>query len=71
MLDWAIQNLGVDHDGNIVVDKNVTCSQANFSSMFANIVAPPTYAALSAMPIATVGGWQQHFDSWKTRGLIS
>lgn len=30
-----------------------------------------THAALSALPIASAGGWQTHFDTWKAKGLIS
>ena len=76
MLQWAISNLGVDKYGNILIEgtaenPTVDCDQDTFSTLFVSVTVPPSYAVLSALTLATAGGWQQHFDSWKARGLIN
>ena len=32
---------------------------------------PPTYAELSALAVASTGGWQPIFDAWKAQGFVS
>ncbi len=39
-------------------------------AIFPSVSAPPTYAALSALPCASEG-WQRIFDAWKAQGLIT
>lgn len=75
--EWITQTFSLDERGNIVLETfsdGATISidpttLATVLSEVANIA--PTHADLSALPVASVGGWQKYFDDWKTKGLIS
>lgn len=46
--------------------------QSTLATLLGSVaIIPPTHAELSALPIASVGGWQTYFDDWKSRGIIS
>ena len=76
MEQWAIKTLKTDDKGNILLETFadggvITCNPSIFADMTSAITSlPPTYAALSALPIASAG-WQQYFDAWKAAGYIS
>ena len=43
---------------------------STLATLLASVAAPPTHAILSALPIASAGGWQTYFDDWKAKGII-
>ncbi len=51
-------------------DTVVECSPDTFGALAGAVSVPPTHTELSALPIAAQG-WQQHFDQWLAKGLIS
>jgi hypothetical protein len=72
---WAIATFPSDGMGGVIVYQDDTgylsCDPSVFGSQaFAGVSAPPTYAALSQLAIASEG-WQKVFDQWKARGLIT
>lgn len=77
MEQWASSHLSQGMIGLIVytdttTDDHIEVDPTLFSSAdFSAITTmPPTYSALSALPIA-LQGWQKIFDQWKTKGIIS
>lgn len=52
-------------------ERSVFYNPANATSDFAGVAAPPTYAALSATPLAKSGNWQPIFDQWKATGKVA
>lgn len=48
----------------------VSCNKEWLSTQLSGLSDPPTYGELSAIPLATEG-WQQIFDQWKDRTIIS
>lgn len=71
---WLIDHFPLYTDGTVIVFTDrlnfATYNPANASTDFSGIVSPPTYVALSALPLAQ-GGWQKIFDQWKANGLVS
>lgn len=45
------------------------CAVSKMIAMFGGV--DTTYAALSATPQATAGGWEKYFDDWKSQGIIA
>lgn len=76
LTEW-IASLPADTRGNVVLESfkdggTITITPTNLASLLSGIsTVPPTYAELSALPIATDGGWQKYFDVWKAQGLIT
>ena len=75
MNQWLSDNFPSQDNGNIGVGTIngvvVSIVASNITALFGAISTPPTYAELSALPVATAGGWQPIFDQWKAQGLIS
>lgn len=75
-VEW-IATLPADTLGNVVLERfnnggKITITPTNLESLLSGIsTVPPTYAELSALPIATDGGWQKYFDAWKSEGIVS
>lgn len=77
MQDWVTKTLPLTPEGHILLETfpngaTIVCPIPTFVAMTATLTtAPPTHAALSALPIAAAGGWQRYFDTWKAEGRIS
>lgn len=81
MAQWLLQTFGpgdgTDIQIAVVVAADgppgaVTCDAAWLAGELGSAV-PPTYAGLSALPMASPqsGNWQWIFDQWKARGYVS
>lgn len=74
--EW-VDSLPTDSHGNITLETfvdggHISVSPTNLTSLLAGVTTvPPTYAELSALPIASTGGWQKYFDAWKAKGLVN
>lgn len=71
---WIRANLPMNN-GMVVLETYEDLSfqgiePASLADMTSTISDPPTYSALSALPIAKAG-WQRFFDDWKAKGIIS
>ena len=77
MKAWALANVPLDTQGNLLLETfpdggTIVCDPEVFATMTATLTTtPPTHAELSALPIASRGGWQKYFDEWKTKGIIT
>lgn len=73
---WAQSTLSFDSHGDIVLETHanggyIGCPIGTFVSLASAITTvPPTYAELSSLPISNMG-WQQYFDDWRSKGIIS
>lgn len=73
MGDWIMQHFAPDGYGGVIVyeeDSGWLSCDPNWLAGTLGSTVPPTYAALSALPIASQG-WQKIFDQWKERGIVS
>lgn len=76
MKPWALATLPLDKQGRILLETfpdgaTITCDPDVFAAMTATLTTtPPTHAELSALPIASRGGWQKYFDDWKAKGYV-
>ena len=74
--EW-VAGLQTDENGEVILETfadggKVTISPANLVTLLSGVSSvPPTYAELSAFPIATSGGWKLYFDNWKSQGIVS
>ena len=74
--DWVDRSFPKNENGNITLEEvaaggRITISPAQLGALLGTLTAPPAYADLSALPIASSGGWQKYFDDWKAAGLVS
>lgn len=74
METWLTTNFEAAPGGVLVYQDatdSVIFDAADPNGVFASITTtPPTYAALSALPVASQG-WQKIFDQWKAAGKVS
>lgn len=79
MQQWLTANFPSGPDGQVIVFETADLAvgvdpvaQTAAGGIFATVASdnPPTYAALSALACASQG-WQQVFDAWKEKGLVS
>ena len=74
--EWITQTLPTNGQGEIILKTMadggyLSITPVRLASLLAQVAVPPTHTALSALPIATKGGWQTYFDDWKAKGYIT
>lgn len=76
MTEW-VATLTTDAQGNIELETfadggRISVTPENLTSLLSGVATvPPSYAELSALPIARAGGWQKYFDDWQSKGVIT
>ena len=75
MTEWITQTLPTNGQGEIVLKSfanggYLSITPVRLASLLAQVAVPPTHTALSALPIANGGGWQEYFDYWQAKGWI-
>ena len=75
MTEWITQTLPTNGQGEIVLKSfanggYLSITPVRLASLLAQVAVPPTHTALSALPIANGGGWQEYFDDWQAKGWI-
>ena len=75
---WITAHLPLDHRGNVLLAQDVaapgdsiTIPPATLAAMTASVADAAIHAELSALPIASSGGWQVYFDNWKAKRYIT
>ena len=75
MQEWLTANFPAGPNGQVIVYQSGNTmtgfDPTQASDVFGAISTPPTYATLSALPLATTGNWQPIFDQWKADGKVS
>ncbi len=76
MTEWITQTFPTNGQGEIILKTMadggyLSITPVRLASLLAQVAVPPTHTALSALPIATKGGWQTYFDDWKAKGYIT
>ena len=75
---WIKAHLPLDAQGRVLLAQNVVapgdsivCTPETLATLTSTVADAATHAELSALPIATAGGWGVHFDDWKAKGYIT
>ena len=75
--EWIDQTFPLDHHGEILLETFSNGGQIRISPTRLAVVlqavtnVAPSHADLSALPVASAGGWQKYFDDWKAKGLVN